>query len=76
MERVVKLALSNWTIGRESNWLLYKMFMVLHKDLSVGKSWDIQYNRGCHMALALAQKQDLFWSVSGYPKGRKWGLPS
>ena len=27
----------------------------LPKDLFVGKSWDIQYNRLCHMALALAQ---------------------
>ena len=60
MERMVKLALSNWMIRQESNWFLYKMLLALPKDLSVGKSWDIQYNRGCHMALALAQKQDLF----------------
>ena len=41
---MVKLALCNWTIGRESNWVLYKMLLALHKDLSVGISWDIQYN--------------------------------
>ena len=55
MKGMVKLALSNWTMGLESNWLLYKMLLALPKDLSIGKSWDIQSNRGCHMAVALAQ---------------------
>jgi len=60
MEQLVKYALSNWMIGRESNWFLFEMLLALPKDLSVGKSWDIQYTLGCHMALALAQYQDLF----------------
>ena len=53
---MIKLALTNWTIGRESNWLLYKMLLALPKDISIGKSWDIHYNRECHMTLALAQQ--------------------
>jgi hypothetical protein len=31
------------------------MLLALPKDLFVGKSWDLQYNRECHMTLALAQ---------------------
>jgi hypothetical protein len=30
-----------------------------HKDLSVDKSWDLQYNHEGYMALALAQYEDL-----------------
>jgi hypothetical protein len=40
--------------------LLYLMLLALPKDLSVGKSWNLQYNRKGYMALALVKYEDLF----------------
>jgi len=51
---------SNLDIGRRSSWLLYVMLLALHKDLSVDKSWDLQYNREGYMALALVKYEDIF----------------
>jgi hypothetical protein len=31
------------------------MLLALHKDLSFGKSWDLQYNHEGYMALALVK---------------------
>jgi len=36
------------------------MLLALHKDLSVDKSWDIQYNHEGYMVLALVKYEDLF----------------
>jgi hypothetical protein len=60
VEWMVKLVFDNWTIGWESNWLLYMMLLALRKDLFIGKSWDIQYSCEGHMALALVKYEDLF----------------
>jgi hypothetical protein len=38
----------------------YHDALALPKDLFIGKSWDIQYNCGGHMALALVKFEDLF----------------
>jgi hypothetical protein len=35
------------------------MLLAFPKDLSVGKSWDIQYNRENYIALALTQYEAL-----------------
>jgi hypothetical protein len=61
-------------VGWES--LCITMLLALHKDLFIGKSWDLQYNCEGHMALALVKYEDLFYHVRGYPKGRKRGLPT
>jgi len=36
------------------------LILALHKDLSLGKSWDNSYNHEGYMALALAQHEELF----------------
>jgi hypothetical protein len=40
--------------------LCITMLLALHKDLFIGKSWDLQYNCEGHMALALVKYEDLF----------------
>ena len=35
------------------------MLLALHKDLSVGKSWDLRYNREGYMALVLVKYENL-----------------
>jgi hypothetical protein len=54
MQHMLKFAFYQ-TRHRARELLLITMLLALPKDLSVGKSWDLQYNRECHMALALAQ---------------------
>jgi hypothetical protein len=40
--------------------LLYRDALALHKDLFIGKSWNIQYNCEGHMALVLVKYEDIF----------------
>jgi hypothetical protein len=40
--------------------LLYRDALALHKDLFIGRSWDIQYNCKGYIALALVKYEDLF----------------
>jgi hypothetical protein len=48
------------TILRARESLLMHDALALHKDLFIGKSWDIQYNYEGHMALALVKYEDFF----------------
>jgi hypothetical protein len=45
-------------LGWES--LCTTMLLALHKDLFIGKSWDLQYSYEGHMALALVKYKDIF----------------
>jgi hypothetical protein len=43
--------------------IMFKMCFLAtwnHKDLSVSKIWDLQYNHECHMALALVRFEEIF----------------
>jgi hypothetical protein len=45
-------------LGWES--LCITMLLALHKDLFIGKSWELPYNCEGHMFLALVKYEDLF----------------